>query len=129
MQMATMGTAVGVLGLVGVATIDPVTVGGRLSQIGTMGVLGTCVVALTFALVRKDRRADELSDRNAERNVTVAKEIAAALQASTDATATQAKINVELKTALVDNTNAVRNMTKATEWCEQVHRRGGTLPL
>lgn len=111
-----------VAGLVGVAQVDPITVGGKLSQLGALGILGTCLVAVTLALIKKDKRANDLSDKQAA----ATGEIAKALQASTDAAHSAATMMVEVKTALHENTVAVRAMTKATEWCEQVHRRHPT---
>ena len=108
-----------VAGLIGTAQVDPITVGGKLSQLGALGILGTCLVAVTLALVKKDKRANDLSDKQAS----ATGEIAKALQASTDAAHSAATMMVEVKTALNENTTAVRAMTKATEWCERVHRR------
>jgi hypothetical protein len=106
-------------GLIGVAQVDPVTAGGKLSQLGALGILGTCLIAVTLALVKKDRRADILSDTQAA----AAREMAAALQASTDVARTQNALSVEVKDALRENTSASREMSKAASWCEQVHRR------
>ena len=106
-------------GLIGVAQVDPVTAGGKLSQLGALGILGTCLIAVTLALVKKDRRADILSDTQAA----AAREMAAALQASTDVARTQIALSVEVKDALKENTSASREMSKAASWCEQVHRR------
>jgi hypothetical protein len=108
-------------GLIGVAQVDPMTAGGKLSQLGALGILGTCLIAVTLALVKKDRRADVLSDKQAA----AAREMAAALQASTDVARTQIALSVEVKDALRENTSASREMSKAAEWCEQVHRRNG----
>ena len=106
-------------GLIGVAQVDPMTAGGKLSQLGALGILGTCLIAVTLALVKKDRRADILSDTQAA----AAREMAAALQASTDVARTQIALSVEVKDALRENTSASREMSKAASWCEQVHRR------
>ena len=106
-------------GLIGVAQVDPLTAGGKLSQLGALGILGTCLIAVTLALVKKDRRADILSDTQAA----AAREMAAALQASTDVARTQNALSVEVKDALRENTSASREMSKAASWCEQVHRR------
>jgi hypothetical protein len=95
------------------------TAGGKLSQLGALGILGTCLIAVTLALVKKDRRADILSDTQAA----AAREMAAALQASTDVARTQIALSVEVKDALRENTSASREMSKAASWCEQVHRR------
>jgi hypothetical protein len=112
-----------VAGLIGVAQVDPITAGGKLSQLGALGILGTCLVAVTLALVKKDKRANDLSDAQAA----ATREIATALQASTDAAHAAATMMVEVKGALHENTVAVRAMTKATEWCENVHRRESDL--
>jgi hypothetical protein len=108
-----------VAGLIGVAQADPITVGGKLSQLGALGILGTCLVAVTLALVKKDKRANDLSDKQA----VATGEIAKALQASTDAAHSAATMMVEVKDALRENTVAVRSMTRAAEWCERVHGR------
>jgi len=109
-------------GLIGVAQVDPITTGGKLSQLGGMGILGTCLVAVTFALIKKDKRANDLSDAQAS----AAREMATALQASAEATRSQAALSVEVKDALRENTHASQAMSKAAAWCEQMHHsRGG----
>ena len=105
-------------GFLGVAQFDPVTTGARLSQLGALGILGVCLVSVTLALVKKDKRANDLSDALAE----TAKEMAAALQASTDAAHTQIALSVEVKDALRENTTASREVSRAAAWCEQMHR-------